>query len=187
MATEPTIMKMRLKEINRIVSGIPNTVRSAHLEEWEAWFERGKTELANALRQELNNLPKGYNKSEPSLKTQAKKRFMLWKENQAKAEWKTLPEAERKVWESYVEDGLEFGTIREREIERAKEVAVGDRVVLLDNIWYLGDLYPVGSTGEVIFVSDDEVRGEKGYKIRFDSKNLDHLNTYAHEIKKVGK
>lgn len=118
MATEPTIMKMRLKEINRIVSGIPTAVRSRGLEDWEAWLERGKTELANALRQELNNLPKGYVKGEKSLKTLAKERYLLWRSNQAKGDWKKLPEAERKVWESYVTDGLEFGTIREKELNR---------------------------------------------------------------------
>lgn len=187
MATEPTIMKMRLKEINRIVSGIPNTVRSAHLEEWEAWFERGKTELANALRQELNNLPKGYVRSEPSLKTQAKKRFLMWRENQAMAEWKKLSESERAVWEGYVQDGLEFGTIREKELARTAEILTGDRVVLVKGIWYLNNFYPAGSAATVQNVVYDDVLNANAYVLCFDSEKLHNLNAYPHEIKKEGK
>lgn len=118
MPTNPTIMKMRLSNITKTVSGIPTWPDVRHMEEWEAWFERGKSEVAGLIRQELNNLPKGYNPEKPSLKEQGKRRFLQWRENQAQAEWKNLPAVEQERWEAYVSEGAEFGEIRERELQR---------------------------------------------------------------------
>jgi hypothetical protein len=113
-----TLRRMRLKRINEIVNGIPTVVRSGGLEEWEAWFERGKTEVANLIRKELGGIPKGYNEIVPSIKTQAKDRFVAWREMQAKGEWKTLSEEEQARWVGYVENGVPYETIRGEEMSR---------------------------------------------------------------------
>lgn len=183
MATEPTVMKMRLAQINRIISGVPTWPDYKHLDEWEAWFERGKSEMANLIRQELSNLPKGYVRGEPSLKTQAKKRFLMWRENQAKGEWKKLSAEEQAVWEGYVTDGLKFGTIREKELAREKDFEIGDRVVLIHEVRYLGVTYPAGAGGVILFTEYNEVQEKMMYKIKFYS-HLPTLNAFPNEIKK---
>lgn len=118
MATEPTIMKMRLAEINRFVQTLQKHHDQYTEERWERGYEHAEVTISKKLRDILGSLPKGYVKGEKSLKTLAKERYLLWWSNQAKSDWKKLPEAERKVWESYVTEGLEFGTIRERELKR---------------------------------------------------------------------
>ncbi len=138
MATDPTIMKLRLKAINTIISAIPvRPDTSYYLDEREIGENVGESLLAARIRQELNNLPKGYNKPQHSLKTQAKVRFLQWRENQAKAEWKTLSEAEQTVWEGYVAEGVEFGEIRARELAIDEEDAILDAsyVFMEENIY----------------------------------------------------
>lgn len=116
MATEPTIMKMRLAEINRFVQTLQKHPDQYTEEMWERGYEFAEVTISKKLRDILNNLPKGYVKGEKSLKTLAKERYLLWRSNQAKSDWKKLSDAEQKVWEGYVEDGLEFGTIREKQL-----------------------------------------------------------------------
>jgi hypothetical protein len=117
MATDPTIMKLRLSAIKKIIQWIPvRPDTNYYLDEREIGENIGESGLANKIRAELNNLPKGYNKPQHSLKTQAKTRFLQWRENQAKGEWKTLSAEEQARWEGYVSEGIEFGEIREREL-----------------------------------------------------------------------
>jgi hypothetical protein len=121
MATASTIMKLRLRAINTIISAIPVKPDTSYwLDSDEIRTNRAESALANLIRQELNNLPKGYNKPVRSLKTQAKMRFLQWRENQAKGDWKKLTEDEQARWISYAEQGLEFGEIRHRELERGQ-------------------------------------------------------------------
>lgn len=186
MATDPIIMKLRLAAINRIISAIPvKPDTSYYLDEREIGENVGEALLASKIRNELNNLPRGYNKPEPSLSTQAKTRFLQWRENQAKGEWKTLTEAEQAVWEGYVSEGVEFGTIRERELAREAPFEVGDRVVLHHNIGYLGKHYPAGSAGEIKRVVLDPIKEEQGYMVWFDDQNLVNINAYAHELRRA--
>lgn len=185
MATDPTIMKLRLAQINGIIQKIPRTPKLKYLSDWERGEAVGESELANKVRQIVNNLPKGYHKIEPSLKSKAKVRFLQWRENQAKAEWKTLSEEEQAKWESYVAEGIEFGEIRARELEREAPFEVGDKVVLHHNLSYLGVMYPAGSAAKISRVVYDEVREEKSYMIWFDDQRLVNLNAYAHEIRKA--
>lgn len=117
MATDPAIMKMRLAAIRKIIQDIPTKPDTKWLEHWEASAVRAESALANKIRVVFEGLPKGYTKSVPSLKNRAKTRFLQWRENQAKGAWKRMSESEQAVWIGYVEDGLEFGTIREKQLK----------------------------------------------------------------------
>jgi len=176
MATHPTIMKLRLAAINGIISRIARTPELKYLSDWERGEAVGESELAHKIRKELNNLPKGYIRPEPSLKTKAKTLFLLWRENQAKAEWKTLSADEQAHWEGYVEEGIEFGEIRARELERTKPVApsgerhpVGAHVELLETIRHMGTDFPAGSRGVVI--CNTYMYGHP-YTVQFDDETL---------------
>jgi hypothetical protein len=117
MATDPTIMKLRLAAINKITTEFPRA--KAGMSTTDAHVYWGQRDIIDQIRQIMYNLPKGYNKGEPSLKSQAKALFLLWRANQAKGEWKTLSEAEQARWKGYVEEGIEFGEMRERELGRS--------------------------------------------------------------------
>lgn len=119
MATHPTIMKLRLAAINRIISAIPVKPDTDYwLDSDEIQINRAESALANKIRNELNNLPKGYSKPVHSLKTQAKIKYLQWRENQAKGAWKNLPADRQAEWEGYITEGLEFAEIRERELAK---------------------------------------------------------------------
>lgn len=185
MATEPTVMKMRLAEIHQFVMGLQQHHDPYTHAAWERGYESAEVKISKEIRKIMGRLPKGYVKGEKSLKTIAKERYLLWRENQAKGDWKKLSDDERAVWEGYVEDGLEFGTIREKELKRAEGIKAGDRVTLVPQIIYLNTLYPVGSSGEVTHVYHDDVKGTPAYRIKFDDRTLRTLNTYPHEIRKA--
>jgi uncharacterized protein YabN with tetrapyrrole methylase and pyrophosphatase domain len=113
-----TIRRMKLEEIKKIVQNIPVKPDTQYLEFWEAMADRAESELANKIRNVLSKLPTGFNENEPTIKTQAKNRFVAWREQQAKGEWKTLSEEEQQRWISYVENQTDFGTIRQEELSR---------------------------------------------------------------------
>lgn len=186
MATEPTVMKMRLAEINRFVQDI-NLKTTKDMPAWEVHIMAGQASVVEGIRGIMGRLPKGYTRSEPSLKTQAKKRFLQWRENQAMAEWKKLSDEERAVWEGYVTDGLEFGTIREKELGRETDgIKKGDRVEIVRDIWFLGNHYRPGLLGEVnslnFFDGTDVVTS---YALTFSGTGLPPVNAYPHEIKRA--
>jgi len=188
MATDPTIMKLRLAAINRIISAIPVWPNTKGMAEWEKYSKIGMSEVAGLVRAELSNLPKGYNKGEPSLKTEAKRRFLKWRENQAKGEWKTLTEAEQRIWEGYVIEDVRFGEIRARELVReeppsfADEVLpVGSRVELVETISHMGTEFPAGSAGVVL---DNAYKLGYAYTVLFDDETLGREQFRLDELKK---
>lgn len=113
-----TRMRARLEAITKYVNTLQRNSDPYVDDPWERGSEYAEVKIAKELRKLLNSLPKGYNEPNPSLKTQAKERYLQWKANQAKGEWKNLPDAEQKRWEAYAEQGAEFGTIRDAELER---------------------------------------------------------------------
>lgn len=113
-----SIRRIRLKEIEKIISGIPEKPDTQYLEHWEAMWERGQSELANKVRHILSTIPKSYNLIEPSIKTIAKNRFVAFREQQAKGEWKKLSEEDQQRWIDYVEHRTPYEVIREEEISR---------------------------------------------------------------------
>lgn len=187
MATEPTVMKMRLAEINQFVLGLQkNSDPYTPLGSWERGYEYAEVQISKKLREIMGRLPKGYVRGEKSLKTKAKGRYLLWRANQAKADWKKLTPEEQAVWEGYIEDGLEFGTIREKELERAKPIMVGDRVEIVKEIWFLGSQYRIGMVGEVSSIKHYDGTGAvEGYALTFNGAGLSPVNAYPHEIKKA--
>lgn len=176
-------LSARTKELNKWAHSLPKGVDPYETSDWERGYERAQVEFADKLRKIMSSLPKGFNLPNPSLKTQAKARFLQWRENQAKGEWKTLTEAEQAVWEGYVSEGVEFGEIRVRELARDEPVKAGDRVVLVSDVQYLGDEWPKGSAGEVRFIVHDGVTDLDMCLIDFDL-DLYSLNVHMHEIKK---
>jgi hypothetical protein len=180
-----TRMRARLEAITKFVNTLQKSTDPYTDNEWQRGHEFAQVEISKELRKLLNILPKGFNREEPSLKNQAKTRYLQWRENQAKAEWKKLPEHEQKRWEAYVENGIDFGNIREAELAREAPFAQGDKVVLHHNLSYLGTLYSAGSLAEITRVVYDEVREEKSYMLKFEDQRLDSLNAYDHEIRRA--
>lgn len=113
-----SIRRIRLKEIDKIISGIPEEPDTQYLDFWEAMAERAESALANKIRKVLNTIPKSYNLIEPSIKTIAKNRFVAFREQQAKGEWKKLSEEEQQRWIDYVEGQVPYEVIREEELSR---------------------------------------------------------------------
>jgi len=189
MATDPTIMKLRLAAINRIISEIPsNPATDYWLDSQEIVENRAVSRLANEIRAELSNLPKGYNRGKPNLRTEAKRRFLQWRENQAKGEWKTLSAEEQAVWEGYVSEGIEFGEIRARELGRSALVSfadevlpVGSRVALVDTILHCGDEFPAGLAGTVL---DNAYEYGYAYTVQFDNESFGREQFRLDELKK---
>lgn len=185
MATEPTVMKMRLAEINRYINGV-NTIIKKDMSLEEKNFYWGRVDVVDGVRQIMGRMPKGYSKEEPSLKNRAKERYLMWRENQAKGDWKKLSDSERAIWEGYVEDGLEFGAIREKELERGNPIKVGDRLELVKDIWFLGNQYRPGLIGEVSgFSHYEDTEVVAGYALTFNGTGLPPVNAYPHEVKKA--
>lgn len=185
MATEPTVMKMRLQEINQFISGM-NIKTTKDMASWEVHVIAGQASIIEPIREIMSNLPKGYTRGEKSLKSLAKTRFLQWRENQAKGEWKTLSDEEKAVWEGYVTDGLEFGTIREKELERGAPLKVGDRVEIVRDIYFLGKQYRPGLIGEVRSLNCyDGTDVVTSYSLIFNGAGLPPVNAYPHEIKKA--
>lgn len=180
--------RMHVAAIKKLVDGGLTLAGDSKIrqfsEQWRIGYEIGQKHLAEEIRVILGAPPKGYSDIEPTLKTKAKNRYLDWREMQAKGEWKSLPEAEQKIWESYVENHTPFEEIREKELAREKDFEIGDRVVLVNDITYIGYFYPTGSAGEIISTEYNEIREKMMFKVRFDSEKLDRLNTFANEIKK---
>ena len=184
MATEPTIMKMRLAEINRFVQTLQKNPDHYTDEAWYRGYEHAEVTISKKLRDIMGNLPKGYVRSQPSLKTLAKTRFLQWRENQAKAEWKKLTPEERAVWEGYVTEGIEFGEVRARELEREAPLKVGDRVEIVKDIYFLGSRYRPGLVGEVKSLNCyDGTDVVSSYSLTFKGAGLPPVNAYAHEVR----
>lgn len=113
-----SIRRIRLKDIEKIVSQIPEDPDTQYLDFWEAMADRAESALANKIRHVLTTIPKSYNLIEPSVKTIAKNRFVAFREQQAKGEWKKLSEEEQQRWIDYVEAQVPYETIREEELSR---------------------------------------------------------------------
>jgi hypothetical protein len=178
-------LKARNKALNKFVHSLSRVRDDYEDSEWQRGYNFAEIEIGNKLRQLMGSLPPGYNRGVPSLKTQAKERFLQWKRNQAQAEWKKLPEAEQKRWEAYVAEGVDFGEIREREIKRAEDFQVGDFVSLHHNIGYQGSFYPSGSEGTIVGMSYDEVHEEDTFMVVFQNQQLLPMNARAFELRKV--
>lgn len=187
MATEPTVMKLRLQAINQLAQTLQKEVDRYTERDWDRGYEFAEVTIGKKLRDIMGNLPKGYTRGEKSLKSLAKTRFLQWRENQAKGEWKTLTAEEQAVWEGYVTDGLEFGTIREKELERGAPLKVGDRVEIVRDIYFLGKQYRPGLIGEVRSLNCyDGTNVVTSYSLIFNGAGLPPVNGYPHEIKKAG-
>lgn len=178
-------LRARMKELNKFVHSLSSSTDSWESSEWQRGYNFAEVEIGQKLRQIMGSLPKGYTAPNPSVTEQAKERFLQWRRNQAQAEWKKLTEAEQKRWEAYVEDGLEFREIREREIKRAEDFQVGDFVTLHHNIGWQGQHYPAGSEGTIVGVSYDEVREEDVFMVVFQNQHLKPVNARADELRKV--
>lgn len=185
MATEPTIMKLKLSAIHKIVSKIDRDPSLSGLSELLQGKRIGESELATTIRTILSNAPKGYTKAEPSLKNRAKERFVQWREMQAKGEWKKLSEDEKARWISYVEEGADLGTIRQRELGLEEDLNVGDSIVIQQTFSNLGRQYSAGETGVIRGKHWDEVVDRVAYRIELDRPGAFQINTYRHEIRKV--
>jgi len=118
MATEPTLMKLRLQQINKIVSKFDRFPSLKGVSEIVQGKRIGESDLATEIRDVLNSMPKGYTVRDRSLKTRAKMRFVQWREMQAKGEWRNLSEEEQARWMAYAEAGTDLGTIYKKETYR---------------------------------------------------------------------
>lgn len=84
-------------------------------EQWRIGYEIGQRHLADEINAILGAPPKKYNEITPTLKTQAKNRYLDWRELQARGEWKKLSEEEQALWERYVVEQVPWEVIREEQ------------------------------------------------------------------------
>lgn len=125
-AKRNTVARMHVAAVRRLVEGRLTLAGDSKIrqfsEQWRIGYEIGQKHLAEEIRAITSSLPKKYCDIPPTLKTQAKNRYLDWRELQAKGEWKKLSTEEQALWERYVVDRVPWEVIRE---EQGKGKVIG--------------------------------------------------------------
>lgn len=115
MAPNPTLMKVRLQLIGRLVHSFPSGPVDPDLPDRDRFFRVGQRDIADQIRSILGSIPSSVVLGEPGVRRRAKELFIQHETHKITKKWKTLTDEEKAVWENYVEREVPYNVIRQEQ------------------------------------------------------------------------